>query len=238
MSVCVCVQVPSLTRLIHHPTPHPTPTPNPTRLLERDIPVDITTIKGKYLREHIAKNGCCGATELLKLYAWLLTDYHRVVHLDMDSMVVQPMDELYDMEGKDFLYTCDYGMMTKGSKACPVQGGFFVLRPNEADYQGLLATVKEGDFREGSAWGGEGIGWFWGGMTIQGTVKRMVDVVGQGTQLILSLPHPNPTQPNPKACCRTTFCASPTPPGPWRSTGASTTICLTTRTARTPPSPA
>lgn len=138
------------------------------RLIERDIPLDVDEIEGDYLRDHIRKNGCCGATELLKLYAWLLTDYHRVVHLDMDSMVLQSLDELYDMEDKDLIYTCDYGMMTKGSKACPVQGGFFVLRPNQEDFDGLVAVMKKGDFREGSAWGGENIGWYWGGMTIQG----------------------------------------------------------------------
>jgi len=90
----------------------------------------------------------------------------------MDSLLLQPLDELFELPGKDFIYTCDYGMMTPGSKACPVQGGFFVLRPNEEDFKGLLDTVKLGDFREGSAWGGEHIGWYWGGMTIQGTCMR------------------------------------------------------------------
>ncbi|GAB5031602.1 Hypothetical protein NocV09_00601550 [Nannochloropsis oceanica] len=138
------------------------------KVLERDIPLDINEIQGDYLRERIAKNGCCGATELLKLYAWRLTDYHRVVHLDMDSLLLQPLDELFDLSGKDFLYTCDYGMMTRGSKACPVQGGFLILKPNEEDFKRLVNTVKLGDFRAGSAWGGEHIGWYWGGMTIQG----------------------------------------------------------------------
>ena len=132
------------------------------------MPLDVTTIKGEFLREKIVKNGCCGASELLKLYAWLLTDYHRVVHLDMDSMVLQSMDELYDLEHLDLIYTCDYGMMTPGSTACPVQGGFFVLRPDPAIFHELVGIVQEGDYREGSAWGGSGIGWFWGGMTIQG----------------------------------------------------------------------
>lgn len=147
----------------------PFPPPLHHRVLERDIPLDINDIQGDYLRERIAKNGCCGATELLKLYAWRLTDYHRVVHLDMDSLLLQPLDELFDLSGKDFLYTCDYGMMTRGSKACPVQGGFLILKPNEEDFKRLVNTVKLGDFRAGSAWGGEHIGWYWGGMTIQGT---------------------------------------------------------------------
>ena len=106
--------------------------------MERGLPLRIEDIRGDYLREKIVKNGCCGASELLKLYAWLLTEYHRVVHLDMDSMVLQPMDELFDKEGIDIVYTCDYGMMTPGSKACPVQGGFFVIRPDPAIYLSLI----------------------------------------------------------------------------------------------------
>ena len=104
-------------------------------MIERDIPVDITDIQGTFLREHIAKSGCCGATELLKLYAWTLTDYHRVVHLDMDSMLLQPMDELFDKEDKTFMYTCDYGMTNKMLKACMVQGGFLLLRPNVTEFE-------------------------------------------------------------------------------------------------------
>lgn len=138
-------------------------------MIERDIPVDITDIQGTFLREHIAKSGCCGATELLKLYAWTLTDYHRVVHLDMDSMLLQPMDELFDKEDKTFMYTCDYGMTNKMLKACMVQGGFLLLRPNVTEFERLVDTVKIGDFRQGSGWGGKGIGWGYGGMTIQGS---------------------------------------------------------------------
>jgi hypothetical protein len=137
------------------------------RLIEKDLPLNVSDIKGDYLREHIEKNGCCGATELLKLYAWSFTEYHRVVHLDMDSLVLDSMDELYGLD-KDLLYTCDYGMMTKGSAACPVQGGFLVVRPSLKLFTELIDIVLEGDFRDGGAWGGTRIGWFWGGMTIQG----------------------------------------------------------------------
>lgn len=138
------------------------------RLIEKDLPLRIADIKGDYLRERIEKNGCCGATELLKLYSWSFTEYHRVVHLDMDSLMLGPMDELFEMD-KDLIYTCDYGMMTKGSAACPVQGGFIVVKPSLAVFGELVDTVLEGDYRDGGAWGGTHIGWFWGGMTIQGT---------------------------------------------------------------------
>lgn len=37
---------------------------------------------------------CCGADEFIKLFAYTLTDYHRVVHLDADTLILHPMDEL------------------------------------------------------------------------------------------------------------------------------------------------
>jgi alpha-N-acetylglucosamine transferase len=32
-------------------------------------------------------SGCCGASEFVKLWAFTLTQYHRVVHLDMDTVL-------------------------------------------------------------------------------------------------------------------------------------------------------
>ena len=69
-------------------------------------------IEGDFLRSHILKSGCCGARELLKFYAWTLTDYWRVVHLDMDSLVLGNMEELFAMDAS-LVYTCDYNMMSQ-----------------------------------------------------------------------------------------------------------------------------
>lgn len=32
-------------------------------------------------------SGCCGASEFVKLWAYTLEQYHRVVHLDMDTIL-------------------------------------------------------------------------------------------------------------------------------------------------------
>ena len=93
-------------------------------IFEAPEPIALTDIgqPGEFLREHIAGSGCCGARELLKLYAWTLTDYHRVVHLDMDSLVLQNMDELFSLNAS-CVYTCDYNMMgrRRTDGACAVQ---------------------------------------------------------------------------------------------------------------------
>lgn len=41
-------------------------------------------------------NGCCGAKELIKLEAYTLTDHPVVVQLDLDVIVLKPMDPLFD----------------------------------------------------------------------------------------------------------------------------------------------
>ena len=72
-------------------------------------------IQTAFFRKHAAKSGCCGLSELLKLYAWTLTDYWRVVHLDMDSLVLGNVEELFAMDAS-LVYTCDYNMMNKNSR--------------------------------------------------------------------------------------------------------------------------
>lgn len=65
-------------------------------VLVRPTPFNVTDIKGEFLREHIVKSGCCGEKEYLKLYAYTLLEYPIVVHLDLDSLVLRPLDDLFD----------------------------------------------------------------------------------------------------------------------------------------------
>jgi len=41
-------------------------------------------------------DGCCGACELLKFRMFELTQHALVVHVDLDSLLLQPLDELFD----------------------------------------------------------------------------------------------------------------------------------------------
>lgn len=41
----------------------------------------------QWTRQRMEKGGCCGSAELMKFFAYTLTDYHRVVHLDTDVLV-------------------------------------------------------------------------------------------------------------------------------------------------------
>lgn len=61
-----------------------------------DVPVPVADIQGDFLRENVHQNGCCGELEFIKLWAYTLIDHPYVVHLDLDTVVLKPMDELFD----------------------------------------------------------------------------------------------------------------------------------------------
>jgi hypothetical protein len=128
--------------------------------------VGLDEIENKDYVDKMKASGCCGADEFLKLWAYTLTDYHRVVHLDMDSVVYNNMDPLFSID-KELLWTGDYNMQGN-SPVPPVQGGFLVIRPSLDTFAEYQAIIRKGDHSGGKGWGGTKIGNFWGGQTIQG----------------------------------------------------------------------
>ena len=69
------------------------------KVLLRNTPFDKSDISTKFLRENIDGASCCGAKEFLKLYAYTLdSDRHPLaVVLDLDSLVLRSMDDLFDV---------------------------------------------------------------------------------------------------------------------------------------------
>eukprot|EP00577_Skeletonema_sp_RCC1716_P011353 CAMPEP_0113378200 /NCGR_PEP_ID=MMETSP0013_2-20120614/3567_1 /TAXON_ID=2843 ORGANISM="Skeletonema costatum, Strain 1716" /NCGR_SAMPLE_ID=MMETSP0013_2 /ASSEMBLY_ACC=CAM_ASM_000158 /LENGTH=420 /DNA_ID=CAMNT_0000260395 /DNA_START=50 /DNA_END=1309 /DNA_ORIENTATION=+ /assembly_acc=CAM_ASM_000158 len=66
------------------------------QVLVRNTPFHNSDIQTKFLRENIDGASCCGAKEFLKLYAYTLKEPIAVI-LDLDSLVLRPMDELFDV---------------------------------------------------------------------------------------------------------------------------------------------
>jgi len=153
------------------------------RILERTLPVPLEEIENQDYAMKMKNSGCCGADEFLKLWAYTLTEYHRVVHLDMDSIVFQNMDEIYALD-KEMLYTGDYNMKG-GSPVAPAQGGFLVVRPSLERFKEFQAIIKKGD-HGGRGWGGSRIGNFWGGQTIQGIVPYFYYSIHPGDAMELN----------------------------------------------------
>lgn len=172
----------------------------------KEVPIDAKQIKGDFLREHVVKSGCCGDKEFLKLYSYTLVDYPIVVQLDLDSLIVQPLDDLFDamldrnkkglnvpvQYGKEMpqrveaFFTRDYNMVHVGHKHPGVQGGFIVLRPNIDYFEEYKRVILEGNFKANSGWGGEGYGGYFGAQQIQGLCSYFFDRLHPGTAVELN----------------------------------------------------
>lgn len=61
----------------------------------KPVPIQIDQVRGTY-RIWANRTGCCGEKEWLKLYAYTLTQYPVVVHLDLDCLILKPLDDLFD----------------------------------------------------------------------------------------------------------------------------------------------
>jgi hypothetical protein len=98
----------------------------------RDTPFNESAIQSADLIR-AQENSCCGAKEYLKLYSYIQHEYPIVVHLDLDTLVIKPMDDIFSLmldktfdrsridsmwlkpeefpEQVDFLFTRDYNMV-------------------------------------------------------------------------------------------------------------------------------
>jgi hypothetical protein len=187
------------------------------RVFIRDTPVNVTEISSDFLRETVVKRGCCGEKEFIKLYAYDFdpNEFPIVVHLDLDTLILHPLDEVFDAmlvkpydgiesssvranlpimyPGKqqiptsiDAMFTRDYGMIQPGKKQVPVQGGFLVVKPDRKVLEEYKSTILENDFRRGSGWGGSGYGGFYGAQQIQGLVPYFYDILHPQTAVELN----------------------------------------------------
>jgi len=173
-------------------------------VLVKEVPINVSEIEGTFLREHVYKSGCCGDKEFLKLYAYTLMDFPIVVHLDLDSLILQPLDELFDaMLGDEShseisvmynnemprnieaFFSKDYNMINPGHKHPGVQGGFLVIKPNMEYFEEYKSIILKGDFRSGGGWDGKYGGYF-GAQQIQGLCSYFFEDRHPGTAVELN----------------------------------------------------
>lgn len=181
-------------------------------ILVRKEPVAVKDIEGEFLRERVEKNGCCGAKEFIKLHAYTITDHPIVVHLDLDTLILKPLDDVFDAmlydetteighkarkslpvfltnivpKAPNAFFTRDYNMhQGKTTSKALVQGGFLVLRPSLETYKMFCNVIKEGDYRSTGGWGGKGYGAY-GAMTFQGIIPYFYDQLQPGTAVELN----------------------------------------------------
>lgn len=91
-------------------------------VIESPTPINSSAIKFKWFREHIDKNGCCGSSELIKLNSYRLLQYDKVIHMDADTFLLNPIDDVLGT-GHSVVYTTDPNMAShKGEGTrCPIR---------------------------------------------------------------------------------------------------------------------
>lgn len=141
------------------------------KVIRKPLPVqasEIDPVKGHEVHSQFQRTMSSGdhytfsmAEETLKYWGLGMTEYDRVLVLDADVMVLDPMDELMERR-EDFVSTYDHGLDISGSTTPPVQGGFLLFKPNSTDFHELQKITREGDFT-GLGWDKSGIGYAYGG---------------------------------------------------------------------------
>lgn len=66
------------------------------QVLLRDLPFNVTQIGLPMYKKRIEEEGCCGSKEFMKLWTYSLTEHKLAIHLDMDMLLLQPLDALWD----------------------------------------------------------------------------------------------------------------------------------------------
>lgn len=111
------------------------------RVIETPTPVNVSAIRGKWLRDHINdKAGCCGAAELIKLYSYRLVEYDWVIHLDADVLIFQVREKLLRYR-TSMLYNDECYVLQSFAELLTQDGysnrsRIYTTDPNMASYKG------------------------------------------------------------------------------------------------------
>jgi len=133
------------------------------QILQRPLP-DLNLVRSVSFRREVRHGGYCGYAEMLKLEAYRMIDYDRVVVMDTDMLVHDSFEELFN-RNETTIYTAPFG--DKAESAELLQGAFLVIRPNVQRYDEIMDVWYGGNF-SGQGWNLSGIGYYYGGSTVQG----------------------------------------------------------------------
>ena len=136
-----------------------------------ESPVQPSDCRNPQIEKELPNDGAMGITEMVKLKGFLMNQFHRVVMIDADFQFHKDFDEILEEPA-----TLQW---TEGNPASfeHLNGGFLVFNPHNEGrkhYDAILEIWKECDFQSGSGWRGKGIGWTYGGRTIQGILPHYI----------------------------------------------------------------
>ena len=130
-------------------------------------PIQPDEIQNKQIAKEVVEDGAMGITEMVKLEGFRMSEFSSVLMVDCDIFFHKNFEELFDLEEKGDL------VWTRGAWDIEwLNGGFLVFHPQSPraiqHFNRILEIHRTGDFRPGTGWRGAGVGWTYGGRTIQG----------------------------------------------------------------------
>lgn len=166
-------------------------------IIVRDTPVHKQEIKAEgYFKDNLDKN----AREYIKLYTYTLTDHQIAVHMDFATMLLHPLDELFDAmlekpgtesahdakkqilfhqtgnntfpDTIEAYYTRDYTTIQPGQTDVPgLQQGLLVVKPSLEVFDELIGIIKSGNFTRSKGWGNIAKANYLGSMSTKGLLS-------------------------------------------------------------------
>jgi hypothetical protein len=173
------------------------------RVVEKPLPVQEDEIENTLFAQQFKSSSKEGMFELMRLWTFAFTGYHRVVYLDVDSLVLRNLDELFDDDHLELQYTGDFEHK-EHSPAVPIRDSFLIVKPSIDRFEQIKSMIKKGKHNR-NGWFDSRIGNFWGGQTLKGLLPYVYYAKHKGKgKLLDSCKYHNlaasPHRPGTKKC--------------------------------------
>jgi hypothetical protein len=134
-----------------------------------DSPLNLSRVRRAQFRDELLADGATGPRELVKLDGFRMDAFDKVLFLDADVLFHRSLVPL-------LAHHEAVGWTEGGWASERINGGFLVFSP-QAPFAAqhvheIVKLLEWGDFRPGTGWEGAGIGWTYGGRTIQGILPH------------------------------------------------------------------
>lgn len=132
-------------------------------------PLNLARVQRQQFREELMRDGAVGHRELVKLDGLRMHQFDKVLLIDCDVLFHRSFAPL-------LAHDAAVAWTEGGWVSERINGGFLVFSPKQPlalQHVDEMITLLEGaDFQPGTGWEGKGIGWTYGGRTIQGILPH------------------------------------------------------------------
>ena len=156
-------------------------------ILYKPAPVELADIANPDYARVIDGSGCCGHKEFMKLYPLTLTEHPIAIFMDLDTILLKPLDHLFDIlllsssnappyhiptaewnttvhHPVDAFFVRDYNMNSAflPMSEFPFKVASSYIGLNQTVFDEMKDLIRQGDFQPGRGWTADG----WGGIQV------------------------------------------------------------------------